>query len=345
MTEEIPSIAAAIARATRPAGESRDDGDPPVWAEIDALRRRMHAALVGQQQMVDMLLVALLSGGHLLIEGPSGLAKSSALELLAAGLEGPARWVQVSPDMDLAPLLERIDPSPGDDPPAAGADRWPAGLLIIENMDQATAGVGAVLHRMLKPRSPKTGIGDEVPRADAHLVMATRTPSGAAPRPSWFDLFAFCVQPHVPGYAAERAILRLSRQALRPGDPQQPVAPRIGPATIHDARERIQDLYLSLELECYLVHLVMATRLPTAYNRDLAGWLRGGVSPRATLALERGARAKAWLDGRDYVAPDDIQWIAPAVLRHRILLTDAIEADGRTPDDYIAQWLASVPVP
>ncbi|MEY6433166.1 MoxR family ATPase [Thioalkalicoccus limnaeus] len=350
MTEATSSRSAAIVPATPPAGGPQDDCTPAAWAEIDALRRAMHSAFVGQQQMVEMLWVALLSGGHLLIEGPPGLAKSSSLELLAAGLEGPVRWQQVSPDMDPARLLEQADATAADDPDAAGTDRWPASLLIIEGMEQATAGVDLAINRILKPRRPNTGIGDQVPGTGAILVMATRNPSdAAAPLPSWFDSFAFCVQPRFPGYAAERAILRRSRQAFRTGlmpqQPGAPVPPRVGPAAIRAARQQILDLHLSPDLEGYLVHLVMATRVPATYHRDLVGWLGGGVSPRATLALERGARAKAWLDGRDYVAPEDIQWIAPAVLRHRIRLTDAATADGRTPDDYIANWLARVPIP
>jgi MoxR-like ATPase len=147
-----------------------------------------------------------------------------------------------------------------------------------------------------------------------------------------------------PNRETEHAILRLNREeALREGEPEHRV--RLSQASVFAARKAIFAVYMAPEVEDYLVHLVMATRRPTEYAAELGEWLRFGASPRATLALDRCSRARAWLDGRDFVTPEDVQSVAPDVLRHRVLLSYEAEADGRGPNDFISALLARVPAP
>jgi MoxR-like ATPase len=147
-----------------------------------------------------------------------------------------------------------------------------------------------------------------------------------------------------PDLATERAILHLNREEARTAEPGAARA-RIGQRSVLAARRATLDLYMSEDVEEYLVRLVMATRDPSPYGTGLDDWLRFGASPRATLALDRCARARAWLAGRDYVSPEDIQDIAPDVLRHRVLLSYEAEAEGRTADEFISELLGLVPVP
>jgi MoxR-like ATPase len=147
-----------------------------------------------------------------------------------------------------------------------------------------------------------------------------------------------------PDLATEKAILRLNREEAKVGDTPAG-GQRIGQRSVLAARRAVLELYMSEDVEDYLVHLVLATRDPSPYDTGLVEWLRFGASPRATLALDRCARSRAWLAGRDYVSPEDIQAMAPDVLRHRILLSYEAEAEGRTADDFIGELMGLVPVP
>ena len=177
--------------------------------------------------------------------------------------------------------------------------------------------------------------------------MATQNPieqEGTYPLPeAQLDRFLMHVRVDYPDLPTEKAILLLNRQEAR----VQPAgAPhRVSQGTVFDARRAILDLFMSPDVEDYLLHLVMATRDPAPYGRHLAAGLRYGASPRATLALDRCARARAWLGGRDYVSPEDIQAVAPEVLRHRVILSYQAEAEGRTAQDFIEELLGLVPVP
>jgi MoxR-like ATPase len=178
--------------------------------------------------------------------------------------------------------------------------------------------------------------------------MATQNPieqEGTYPLPeAQLDRFLMHVRVGYPDLDTEKRILALNRAEAR-REPAETAPPRLGQQEVFAARRRILELYLSPDVEDYLVHLVMATRRPAAYSGELTGWLRFGASPRATLALDRCARARAWLAGRDYLVPEDVQAIAHDVLRHRVLLSYTAEAEGRTTDQFIDELLARVPVP
>jgi MoxR-like ATPase len=186
------------------------------------------------------------------------------------------------------------------------------------------------------------------PLPDLFLVMATQNPieqEGTYPLPeAQLDRFLMHARVDYPDAATEKSVLRLHRDEAVAGE-AKPAAQRVSQADIFAARRVVLGLFMSPDVEDYLVHLVLATRDPTPYGGQLADWLRFGASPRATLALDRCARARAWLSGRDYVSPEDIQAVAPDVLRHRILLSYRAEAEGRTAQGFIDELLTLVPVP
>ncbi|WP_367268214.1 AAA family ATPase [uncultured Thiohalocapsa sp.] len=318
-----------------------------VHAELIALRRRIGAQILGQQTLVDRLLVALLADGHLLVEGAPGLAKTSAVKALAGGIEADFHRIQFTPDLLPADLTGTEVYRPAD-----GSFRFDHGpifhnLLLADEVNRAPAKVQSALLEAMGERQVSVGRATfELPRL--FLVMATQNPieqEGTYPLPeAQLDRFLLHVRVDYPDVDTEKAILALNRAAaLEPAGaaPQR----RVSQAQVLEARRAVLGVYMAPQLEDYLVHLVMATREPGRYSAALEGWLRFGASPRATLALDRCARALAWLDGRDFVTPEDIQQIAPDCLRHRLLLDYEAEADGRSVDGFIDALLARVPVP
>jgi len=295
--------------------------------------------------LVERLLIALLADGHLLVEGAPGLAKTKAVKALAGGLEEDFHRIQFTPDLLPADLTgtEIYRPQDG----SFRFDRGPIfhNLLLADEVNRAPAKVQSALLEAMGER--QVTVGREtyaLPRL--FLVMATQNPieqEGTYPLPeAQLDRFLMHVRVDYPDLDTERAILRLNRGDAGAGDAE---ARRLSQRDIFAARRRILQLYMADAVEDYLLHLVLATRDPAPYAPELAGWLRFGASPRASIALDRCARAQAWLAGRDYVSPEDIQEVAPDVLRHRVLLSYEAEADGRTPDQFIGELLARVPVP
>ncbi|WP_232424143.1 AAA family ATPase [Imhoffiella purpurea] len=312
-----------------------------------ALRDQVGQSILGQRDLIDRLLIALLADGHLLVEGAPGLAKTTAIKQLALGLEGDFHRIQFTPDLLPADLTGTEIYRPND-----GSFRFDRGpifhnLLLADEVNRAPAKVQSALLEAMGERQVTVG-RETYGLPPLFLVMATQNPieqEGTYPLPeAQLDRFLMHVRVEYPDLATERAILRLNREEAR-RDRAEPPRVEVSQADVFAAREAVLGLYMAPEVEDYLVHLVMATRTPGAYAQDLDGWLRFGASPRATIALDRCARALAWLDGRDYVSPEDVQRLAPDVLRHRVLLSYEAEAGGRTPDDFIAALLARVPAP
>lgn len=320
---------------------------PNLMAEFAALREQISRTILGQRTLVDRLLIALLADGHLLVEGAPGLAKTTAIKELAAGLEGDFHRIQFTPDLLPADLTgtEIYRPQDG----SFRFDRGPIfhNLLLADEVNRAPAKVQSALLEAMGERQVTVG-RETYPLPRLFLVMATQNPieqEGTYPLPeAQLDRFLMHVRVDYPDLETERAILRLNRDEARQGRAVSP-AVVVKQADVFAARLAILGLYMAPEVENYLVHLVMATRNPGAYAPDLADWLRFGASPRATIALDRCSRALAWLNGRDYVSPEDVQAVAPDILRHRVLLSYESEAEGRRPDDFIAALLARVPVP
>ena len=324
-----------------------DAAEDLVQAEFQALRRRIGQQILGQQALIERLLIALLADGHLLVEGAPGLAKTSAIKALAAGIEADFHRIQFTPDLLPADLTGSEIYRPAD-----GSFRFDRGpifhnLLLADEVNRAPAKVQSALLEAMGER--QVTVGRETFALPAlFLVMATQNPieqEGTYPLPeAQLDRFLMHVRVGYPDLATEKAILTLARDvALDGGSPAS--SWRVSQAHIFEARRRVLQLYMAPELEDYIVHLVIATREPARYSIALQGWLRFGASPRATLALDRCARARAWLDGRDFVTPEDVQTVAPDCLRHRLLLDYEAEADGRGVEGFIEALLSRVPVP
>ncbi len=322
-------------------------GAEALAGQFAALREQIGRSILGQWTLIERLLIALLADGHLLVEGAPGLAKTKAVKQLADGLEGDFHRIQFTPDLLPADLTGTEIYRPNDG--SFRFDRGPVfhNLLLADEVNRAPAKVQSALLEAMGERQVTVG-RETYPLPRLFLVMATQNPieqEGTYPLPeAQLDRFLMHVRVDYPDLKTEREILRLNREEAR-RDASETPAIQVSQASVFAARRLILGLYMAPEVEDYLVHLVMATRRPEDYSHDLGGWLRFGASPRATLALDRCSRALAWLDGRDYVSPEDVQAVAPDVLRHRVLLSYESEAEGRRPDDFVDALLARVPAP
>ena len=316
---------------------------------FSALREALSSEIVGQGALVERLLVALLADGHLLVEGAPGLAKTSAIRALAARLEADFARLQFTPDLLPADLTgtEVWRPQDGRFEFQPGPVFHP--LLLADEINRAPAKVQSALLEAMGERQVTVG-GKTWPLPELFLVMATQNPieqEGTFPLPeAQLDRFLMYVRVGYPDASAETEILRLARERARHAldhDPVQP--PRLPLADVFAARAAVLDLHLAPQLERYLVELVLASRDAGRYDEELARRIAWGASPRGSIALERCARAHAWLAGRDYVTPEDVRAIAPDVLRHRVLPSYEATAEGWDGDRLVAELLEKVPLP
>ncbi|MGD2138443.1 MAG: MoxR family ATPase [Gammaproteobacteria bacterium] len=317
-------------------------------AAFQRLQARLQAEIIGQEQLIERLLIALLTGGHVLVEGAPGLAKTRAIRALAAGLEADFHRIQFTPDLLPADLTGSDVFRPED-----GSFVFQQGpifhnLLLADEINRAPAKVQSALLEAMGEGQVTVG-AKSYPLPRLFLVMATQNPieqEGTYPLPeAQLDRFLFHVRVDYPPREASREILRLVRgEALCETPPGEVVEP-LARAEVFAAREEVFRLHLAEPVEDYIVELVEGTRTPGAYGRDLADWVRWGASPRGAISLERGARARAWLAGRDFVTPEDVQRIAPDALRHRILLDYEAEAEGISTQRFVEELLARVPAP
>jgi MoxR-like ATPase len=292
------------------------------------------------------MLIALLADGHLLVEGAPGLAKTRAIKVLSEGIEGDFHRVQFTPDLLPSDLTGTEVYRPQD-----GSFHFQAGplfhnLILADEINRAPAKVQAALLEAMGERQITVGKITH-PLPELFLVMATQNPieqEGTYPLPeAQLDRFLMHVRIDYPDAETEKKILYLSRDEF---DQQgHHIAECVSQADLFAARRQAMGLHMADALEDYIIHLVMATRQPEKYSADLSRWIQYAASPRATIALDRCSRAHAWLAGRDYVSPEDIQAIAPDVLRHRVLLSFEAEAAGISSDDVIAELLRRVAVP
>ena len=323
----------------------------PAQRAFARLRDALRTRIIGQEALVDRLLIALLADGHLLVEGAPGLAKTTAVKELAARIEGDFHRVQFTPDLLPADLTGTEIYRPEN--ASFVFQRGPLfhNVLLADEVNRAPAKVQSALLEAMGER--QITVGRTTYRLPPlFLVMATQNPieqEGTYPLPeAQLDRFLLYVRIDYPTGDAEQAILRLARdEAHRSLEARGEAAEvtRVAAQAIFDARREVLDMHLSEPLERYLVELVLATRTPARYGDDLARWIAFGASPRASIALDRCARAHAWLSGRDYVAPHDIQAIAHDALRHRVLPGFDAEADGIDPDRVVDALLSRVAVP
>jgi len=316
---------------------------------IALLRAHINQRILGQQQFVERLLIALLADGHLLVEGAPGLAKTTAIKELSAGLEGDFHRIQFTPDLLPGDVTGTEIYRPQDGSFAFQHGPIFHNLLLADEINRAPAKVQSALLEAMAERQVTVG-SKTYPLPKLFMVMATQNPieqEGTYPLPeAQLDRFLMHLRINYPDAAAELAILKLARaQAKRSAQPVEKMLPLVSQEILFKARDEVLDLHVAPLLEDYIVHLVVATRDPTAYGPDLKSWVNYGASPRATIALDRCAKAHAWLNNRDYVSPADIHAVAHDVLRHRILLTFSAEASGITTDKFITELIGRVPVP
>lgn len=309
------------------------------------LKTQLGQRIIGQEALVERLLVALLADGHLLVEGAPGLAKTTAIKALADHLEGDFHRIQFTPDLLPSDVtgseIYRAE---------TGSFEFQRGpvfhnLLLADEINRAPAKVQSALLEAMGER--QVSVGQETfPLPNLFMVMATQNPieqEGTYPLPeAQLDRFLMHVVIGYPSADAERKILHLARSDYRQGMPKVDI--RLTEEQVMAARQAVGDIYMAESVEQYLLALILATRDAGSLDPELARWTAFGASPRGTIALDRCARALAWLDGRDYVTPDDVRTMAFDVLRHRILLTFEAEAEGLTADHVLQRLIDRVPV-
>ena len=321
----------------------------PLHRAFIALRDDLSAQIVGQAALIERLLIALLADGHLLVEGAPGLAKTTAIRALASRLEAGFARVQFTPDLLPADLTgtEVWRPQESRFEFLPGPIFHP--ILLADEINRAPAKVQSALLEAMGER--QVTVGRETYALPAlFLVMATQNPieqEGTFPLPeAQLDRFLMHVRVGYPQADAEAEILRLARERARDAlNPVEAQVARISQADVFEARREVLDLHFAPALERYLIEIVLASRDAGRYDPALARRIAWGASPRGSIALERCARARAWLAGRDFVTPEDVSAVAADVLRHRLLPSYEATAEGWDGDRLVAELLRLVPLP
>ena len=312
---------------------------------FEQLKNALSQSIIGQEHLVERLLMSLLADGHLLVEGAPGLAKTKAIKALSDNIDGNFQRIQFTPDLLPSDItgteIYRME---------EGQFHFQKGpifhnLILADEINRAPAKVQSALLEAMAERQVSVG-KDTFDLDELFLVMATQNPieqEGTYPLPeAQLDRFLLHVVIGYPNAEAEQAILRLARNEIQ--SIEAPASMRISQADIFQARKETHALHMAEAVEKYIVQLTMATRQPEAYSPDLARWLDFGVSPRGTIALDRCARAYAWLQNKDFVSPDDVRAVVHDVFRHRVILSFEAEAEGKTATDVIASIINAVPV-
>lgn len=314
--------------------------------QLSPIVNHIQSQLIGQQSLVNSMLVCLLCDGHMLIEGMPGLAKTTAVKALAESIEGDFHRVQFTPDLLPSDLI-------GTDIYSARSEAFEfrpgpifQNVLLADEINRSPAKVQSALLEAMAERQVTVG-AQSYSLPDLFMVIATQNPieqEGTYHLPeAQLDRFLLHVWVDYPNHDEEYAILELDH-----GRAQQVAtnAPSLVPQpTLFEARRAATSVYLDDKLKRYIVDLTMASRNPSAFDPELARWSRFGASPRATIALARSARALAWLEGEHFVSPDHIQRMAPDVLSHRVILSFEAEAEGVDSRRFVDRLLQCVAVP
>ena len=318
--------------------------------DIVGLGKHISQSIIGQDAMVERLLLGLLSDGHLLVEGLPGLAKTRAIKSLAKNLDAKLSRVQFTPDLLPSDITgSEVYFSEG----GKGEFKFQEGpifanLILADEINRAPAKVQSALLEAMEERQVTVG-GDSHPLPELFLVMATQNPieqEGTYPLPeAQLDRFLMHVQVTYPAREAEAQIMRLVRSeedgSAKPAGKQ---AAKLDPKSVFDARNQIGGITVSEPVENYIVALVYATREPAKLDKDLASWIQVGVSPRGSIGLDKVSRSYAWLKGRDYVSPDDVMAVVHDVFRHRLILSYEAHAGGVTADQVVDRVVELVAV-
>jgi MoxR-like ATPase len=341
---EVRAAAAALDDEDLMAGVSPFDPR----AAFTALRARMGQSIIGQERVIERLLIALLADGNVLVEGLPGVAKTRAVKALAKNLDAQFRRIQFTPDLLPADVVGsqiyeqktaefRFEPGP-----VFG------NIVLVDEINRAPAKVQSALLEAMEERQVTVG-GTTHALPPLFLVMATQNPieqEGTYPLPeAQLDRFLMKVSVNYPPDTDERAILRLVRGEEQAKHGAAPAAPApIPQQAVFDARAAMSHLTVAEAIEEYIVALVCGTRDAAALDKDLGSWIEVGASPRASIALDRASRAHAWLAGQDHVTPDNVRAVAPDVLRHRLILSYEATAARVTADAAVERLLALVAV-
>ncbi len=315
-------------------------------ADLKPIRDHIASRIVGQQKFVDSMLICLLSDGHLLVEGMPGLAKTTAIKALAEAIEGDFHRIQFTPDLLPSDLI-------GTDiyRHEKGEFEFRPGplfhnVLLADEVNRAPAKVQSALLESMAEHQITVG-QRTYPLPKLFMVLATQNPveqEGTYHLPeAQLDRFLMQAVVTYPSREEELKILELDHQQQK--TTYTAPAKRLSQTELFAMRRDVANLYLDPKLMTYIVDLVQATRNPKVYDPDLGRWCRFGASPRASIALARCARARAWMNSDQFVAPHHIQGVAPEILRHRLLLTFEAEAEGITTDEFVTRLLNLVAIP
>ncbi|WP_194766288.1 AAA family ATPase [Tamlana sp. I1] len=316
---------------------------------IAKLKTEMSGSIIGQQNLIDRLILVLLADGNMLLEGLPGLAKTRAIKTLSKYLDCDLSRIQFTPDL----LPTDITGTEIYQPEAEEKFSFQKGpifsnLILADEINRAPAKVQSALLEAMEERQV-TVAGSTYPMAPLFMVMATQNPieqEGTYPLPeAQMDRFIMHVVIDYPDDASELGILRLNKQEQSVVSKESKAKPEtISQQHIFDARNEINTIKVTEELEKYMVSLISATRYPDRFDKDLAEWIDFGASPRGTIALDRCSRVNAWMEGKDFVSPDNIQAVIKDVLRHRIALSYKARAEGITVNQVIEKILEVVAV-
>jgi MoxR-like ATPase len=318
--------------------------------DIVALGKRIGQSIIGQDAMVERLLLGLLANGHLLVEGLPGLAKTRAIKSLAKNLDASLSRVQFTPDLLPADITgSEIYFSEG----GKGEFKFQQGpifasLILADEINRAPAKVQSALLEAMEERQVTVG-GKSYPLPDLFMVMATQNPieqEGTYPLPeAQLDRFLMHVRVGYPDAASEAAIMRLVRnEENETKSAKAATVEKLSQKAVFDARSEIGRITVSEPIEKYIVALVSATRYPATLDKDLAKWLQVGVSPRGVIGLDKVSRAHAWLKSSDYVTPDNVKAIVNDVFRHRLILSYEAHASNITADQVVDRIVELVAV-
>jgi len=316
------------------------------------LKHLMGQSIIGQEAVVERLLLTLLCNGNLLLEGLPGLAKTRAIKSLAQNLESEFSRIQFTPDLLPSDVTgTEVYFSEG----GKGSFQFQPGpifgnLILADEINRAPAKVQAALLEAMEERQiTVAGTTHKLP--PLFMVLATQNPieqEGTYPLPeAQMDRFIMKVMIDYPDEASEAKVVRLVRGEEMPQKETQKSeggSDPISQEVVFDARQEIHEIHVSENIEKYIIDLISATRSPDRYGEPLSKWLQVGASPRGAISLDKASRAHAWIAGRDHVVPDDVRAIIQDVLRHRLILSYEANAEGITPDQVIAELVKLVAV-
>lgn len=313
---------------------------------IQELKTRMSGSIIGQDDLIDRIILVLLANGNMLLEGLPGLAKTRAIKTLANELNCGLSRIQFTPDL----LPSDITGTEIYQPDSAEKFVFQQGpifsnLILADEINRSPAKVQAALLEAMEERQVSVA-GKTYKMDPLFMVMATQNPveqEGTYPLPeAQMDRFLMHVTIDYPDDGAELKIMRLNREEQHSGEKVEKT--KLAPEVIFAARKEIADVKISEAMEKYIVDIVSATRYPEKYSEELDSWLEFGASPRGSIGIDRSCRTHAWMKGKDFVSPDDIRAVVHDCLRHRLILSYEANAEGITADKVLDTILKKVAV-